>query len=229
MTQPGISTNSLPDHSVQNFTELSMILSHHFMANKQARKTSMHLDKVLQGQNESLHSYVQRFNLEMLQIPDLADGVAFDSFIKGLAPTRFKFDIVKKGVKSLQEVLTEAESFIHATEISAATKPEKEKKEDGRMDVTAKKKDEMKKQIWTVGPQMGGNGSSTQKRARPYELAYEFNKDSYTILMEIKDKFEFEAPQPLRGPTKYRNHNKYCQYHKDVGMIPMTATTSKGC
>ena len=35
--------------------------------------------------------------------------------------------------------------------------------------------------------------------------------------MEIKDKFEFKKPQPLRGPAKYRNKNKYCHYHKDVG------------
>ncbi|XP_021744646.1 uncharacterized protein LOC110710628 [Chenopodium quinoa] len=30
------------------------------------------------------------------------------------------------------------------------------------------------------------------------------------------DKFEFEKPQPLRGPAQYRNKNKYCHYHKDV-------------
>ncbi|XP_021722578.1 uncharacterized protein LOC110690061 [Chenopodium quinoa] len=35
--------------------------------------------------------------------------------------------------------------------------------------------------------------------------------------MEIKDKFEFEKPQPLRGPAQYRNKKKYCHYHKDVG------------
>ena len=35
--------------------------------------------------------------------------------------------------------------------------------------------------------------------------------------MEIKDKFEFEKPQPLRGSAQYRNKNKYCHYHKDVG------------
>ncbi|XP_021749048.1 uncharacterized protein LOC110714805 [Chenopodium quinoa] len=31
------------------------------------------------------------------------------------------------------------------------------------------------------------------------------------------DKFEFEKPQPLRGPAQYRNKNKYFHYHKDVG------------
>lgn len=100
------------------------------MANKQARKTSMHLGKVEQGPNESLRSYVQRFNLKMLQIPDLADCVAFDNFIKGLAPTRFKFEIVRKGMHTLQEVRMEAESFIPAIEICSTTKPEKAERRD---------------------------------------------------------------------------------------------------
>ena len=37
------------------------------------------------------------------------------------------------------------------------------------------------------------------------------------MLMEIKDKFESEAPQPLRAPPRFRNNNKYCHCHKDVG------------
>ena len=35
--------------------------------------------------------------------------------------------------------------------------------------------------------------------------------------MEIKDKFEFESPKPLRSPARFRNKDKYCHYHKDVG------------
>lgn len=48
-------------------------------------------------------------------------------------------------------------------------------------------------------------------------MVHDFNKDPYSILMEIKDKFEFEAPQLLRGPLKLRNKDKYCRYHKDLG------------
>ncbi|XP_021727195.1 uncharacterized protein LOC110694328 [Chenopodium quinoa] len=50
-----------------------------------------------------------------------------------------------------------------------------------------------------------------------YKPQYEYNKGCYSILMEIKDKFEFEKPQPLRGSAHYRNKNKYCHYHKDIG------------
>lgn len=58
--------NSLPAHCINNFTELSTLFAHHFMANKQEKETSMHLGKVQQGDKESLRSYVKRFNLEVL-------------------------------------------------------------------------------------------------------------------------------------------------------------------
>ena len=205
--------SSLPDHCINNFTELSMVFSHHFMANKQEKKTSMHLGKIIQGQNETLRSYVKRFNLEMLQIPGLPEGVAFDNFVKGLYPSRFKFEMVRKKIQTLPEILVEAESYIHATEICSATKPDK--KDSARPGEGGQKKEEKKKQVWTV--EDGQKGQKPPKKRRAYEAAYEFNKEPHAILMEIKDKFDFEAPQPLRGSAKHRNTNKYCHYHKDVG------------
>lgn len=146
-----------------------MLFSHHFMANKQERKTSMHLGKVIQGPSDSLRSYVKRFNLEMLQIPDLSEGVAFDNFVKG--SSRFKFDVVKKGIRTLPEIMMEAESYIHATEICSTTKAEKvEKKESARPQDSgsAKRKDDKKKEVWTIGnSSREQKASESKKRARP--------------------------------------------------------------
>ncbi|XP_021838327.2 uncharacterized protein [Spinacia oleracea] len=93
-----------------------------FMAHKEEMKTSMHLGRIQQGKYESLRSYMKRFNLEAGQIPDLPDGVSFDNFIRGLKKGSFKFDLVKKSVRTMAEVLDEAEAFIHAIEICSASK-----------------------------------------------------------------------------------------------------------
>ncbi|XP_021856682.2 uncharacterized protein [Spinacia oleracea] len=92
------------------------------MAHKEERKTIMHLGRIQQGKDESLRSYVKRFNLEAGQIPDLPDDVSFDNFIRGLKKGSFKFDLVKKSVRTMAEVLDEAEAFIYATEICSASK-----------------------------------------------------------------------------------------------------------
>lgn len=45
----------------------------------------------------------------------------------------------------------------------------------------------------------------------------EFSKDSHSIVMKIKDSFEFEAPQLLRSPMRFQNKDKYSDYQKNVG------------
>ncbi|XP_010685121.2 uncharacterized protein LOC104899604 [Beta vulgaris subsp. vulgaris] len=123
--------NNLPRNSVNNFTELSILFTSHFVANRQERKTSMHLGKVIQGPKEALRSFVKRFNLKALQIQDLNAGVAFDAFIGGLRPRSFKFDLVKKKITTLAESLQEAEAFIHATKVCVEAKhPETKKTEE---------------------------------------------------------------------------------------------------
>ena len=123
--------NSLPDQSIRNFTELSMIFTHHFMANKQLQKTSIDLGKIRQGEQETLRSYVHRFNNESLQITGLTEEVAFHNFFKGLLDrSRFKFDIVHKGVRSMAEVMYEAKSYIRATKLYSMSQNKKGKEKD---------------------------------------------------------------------------------------------------
>ncbi|KAL2902414.1 Activity-regulated cytoskeleton associated protein 2 [Bienertia sinuspersici] len=116
--------NGLPGHSINNFSELSMLFSHHFMANKKEKKTSMHLGNIVQAEGETLRSYVQRFNLEALQIPDLSDQTTFDNFFRGLRPGPFKFDVVRRECRTLQSMLREDDRYIHAQELCASTKKE---------------------------------------------------------------------------------------------------------
>ncbi|XP_056685734.1 uncharacterized protein [Spinacia oleracea] len=112
----------LPAGTINTYAELEMLFSARFMAYKEEKKTSMHLGRIQQGKDESLRRYVRRLNLESGQIPDLPDGVAFDNFFRGLKKGSFKFDLVKKSVRTMADALDEAESFIHATNICSVPK-----------------------------------------------------------------------------------------------------------
>ncbi|XP_021733280.1 uncharacterized protein LOC110700091 [Chenopodium quinoa] len=115
-------------------------------------------------------------------------------------------------------MLQEAEAYIEAAEFRSLTKAKvpangAEKKQSTQQDSVGKKKEGNKrKEVW-----MADDQQQKSQKVKTYEPQYEFNKDCYSILMEIKDKFEFEKPQLLRGSAQYRNKNKYCHYHKDVG------------
>ncbi|XP_056695300.1 uncharacterized protein [Spinacia oleracea] len=189
------------------------------MANKEERKTSMHLGRIQQGKDESLRSYVKRFNLEAGQIPDLPDGVSFDNFIRGLKKGSFKFDLVKKSVRTMAEVLDEAEAFIHATEICSSSK-------DGRtLEATdsSGKKDKIDRKAprvngtWVLSKEHDTN-SPGHKRERPQEREYfEYNTDLLTILKDVGTRFDLERPFPIKSPAESRDPKLYCQFHEDTG------------
>ncbi|XP_021840268.2 uncharacterized protein [Spinacia oleracea] len=188
------------------------------MAHKEERKTSMHLGRIQQGKDESLRSYVKRFNLEAGQIPDLPDGVAFDNFIRGLKKGSFKFYLVKKSVRTMAEVLDEAEAFIHATEICSASKDGK----TGEATDSPGKKDKIDRKAprvngtWALSKEH--DNSPRHKRERPQEREYfEYNTDLLTILKDVGTRFDLERPFPMKSPAESRDPKMYCQFHEDIG------------
>ncbi|XP_021714868.1 uncharacterized protein LOC110682831 [Chenopodium quinoa] len=143
--------------------------------------------------------------------------MAYSEFLRGLRHNGFKFDLVRKKIRTYAGVLREAEAYIEAADFCSLTKSEApakgaEKKPSQQDSADQKKEGKKRKEVWVADAQ-----PQKSKKVKAYEPQFEFNKDCYSILMEIKDKFEFEKPQPLRGSAQYRNKNKYCHYHKDVG------------
>ncbi|XP_021861410.1 uncharacterized protein [Spinacia oleracea] len=175
----------LPAGTINTYAELEMLFSARFMAYKEEKKTSMHLGRIQQGKDKSLRSYVRRFNLESGQIPDLPDGVAFDNFFMGLKKGSFKFDLVKKSVRTMADALDEAESFIHATEICSVPKESKgtEATDHPQRKDKSDKKTSRPNGTWAIEKKgYHEDRSQGQKRGRPYDKErFEYNTDLYTL------------------------------------------------
>ena len=80
--------NRLPPSSVSSFIELSIAFVSHFIGAKTYRKPSYHLLTIKQSSQESLRSYVQRFNTESLKVDILNEKFAVIAFIAGLGCSR---------------------------------------------------------------------------------------------------------------------------------------------
>ena len=76
--------NRLPSSSISSFTEISIALVSHFIGARTYRKPSYHLLTIKQSSQESLRSYVQRFNAELLKVDILDEKFAITTFIAGL-------------------------------------------------------------------------------------------------------------------------------------------------
>ena len=76
--------NRLPPSSVSSFTELSIAFISHFIGARMYRKPSFHLLTIKHSSQESLRSYVQRFNTELLKVDILDEKFVVTAFITGL-------------------------------------------------------------------------------------------------------------------------------------------------
>ena len=76
--------NRLPPSSISSFRELSIAFVSHFIGSMTYRKSSYHLLSIKKNPQESLRSYVQRFNVESLKVDVPDEKFAITAFIVGL-------------------------------------------------------------------------------------------------------------------------------------------------
>ena len=76
--------NKLPSSPISSFTKLSIAFVSHFNGARTYRKPSYHLLTIKQNSQESLRSYVQRFNAESLKVDIPNEKFAIIAFIAGL-------------------------------------------------------------------------------------------------------------------------------------------------
>ena len=110
--------NRLPPSSISSFRELSIAFISHFIGARTYIKQSYHLLTIKQNSQESLRSYIQRFNAESLKVDIHDEKFAITTFIAGLGVQSkdLMFSISKNPQASMVEVLTKAEKYINGEE-----------------------------------------------------------------------------------------------------------------
>ena len=103
--------NRLPPLSISSFRELSVAFISHFIGVRTYRKPSYHFLSIKKSPQESLKSYVQRFNAESLNVDVPDEKFAITAFIAGLGVQSkdLMFSISNNPQASMAEVLAKAE------------------------------------------------------------------------------------------------------------------------
>ena len=116
--------NRLRPSSISSFKELSIAFVSHFIGARTYRKPSYHLLTIKQSSQESLKSYVQRFNAESLKVDIPDEKFAITAFIAGLGiqSKDLMFSISKNPQISMAEVLAKAEKYINGEEALISNK-----------------------------------------------------------------------------------------------------------
>ena len=91
--------------------------------------------RIKQWENETLRSYITRFNKEALSIDEADDKILVAAFANGLRKGKFLFSLYKNDPKTMSEVPYRATKYMNAedTLLAREEKPRKrERLEDAR-------------------------------------------------------------------------------------------------
>ena len=87
-----------------------------------------------QREDETLPSYISRFNKEALSIDEADDKILIAAFMNGLRNGKFLFFLYKNDLKTMSEVLYRATKYMNAEEALSA-REEKPKKRERQYDI----------------------------------------------------------------------------------------------
>ena len=93
----------LTPNSISTFKELSAQFTAHFIGGHRYKKSMACLMSIKQREDETLRSYISRFNKEALSIDEADDKILVAAFTNGLWKGKFLFSLYKNDLKTMCE------------------------------------------------------------------------------------------------------------------------------
>ena len=226
--------NRIPPSTISSFRELSIAFVSHFIGARTYRKPSYHLLTIKQGTQESLKSYVQRFNVESLKIDVLDEKFAVTAFIAGLGVQSkdLMFSILKNPQANMAEVLAKAEKYINGEEAliskkeSSSARKEKgttdrrrgrspKRPGDQRKSPGAERELSLKRR-GNLRDRLGPPQSERRRRYSP-QCFTPLTASVSQVLHEVRNEQFLRWTAQMKSDPATRDNTKYYEFHRDYG------------
>ncbi|XP_058092135.1 uncharacterized protein LOC131238024 [Magnolia sinica] len=106
----------LKPRSISSFAELNDTFIANFIGGKKRLKVSMHLNNIVQKEEELLKDYIKRFNLEALQVWKHSNETAINSIMQGVRDKLFLLSLDKNPPSTLAEFMARVEKYTNVEE-----------------------------------------------------------------------------------------------------------------
>ena len=106
--------SKLKPNSIGTFKKLSAQFASHFIGGHRYKKSTACLLNIKQQEDETLRSYITRFNKEALSIDEADDKILVVAFMNGLWKGKFLFSLYKNNPKTMSNVLYRATKYMNA-------------------------------------------------------------------------------------------------------------------
>ncbi|XP_058755191.1 uncharacterized protein LOC131628374 [Vicia villosa] len=208
---------SLPDESITSWKVLRKLFSRHFTASRRHPKSEASLEAIIQGKEESLRAYIERFNKEALQVSTTAYMKKF-LLERGL---RQRSDFAKAvGIETpatLDKFFLKAQAYIQYEENEAAhavrNSSQEESSKNGCQDDSRRGRDKKK-------DDKGRDPKDYKAPAEKFREYTPLNASRERILNECVNaefrtgKVRFPKTLPARPNM---DKSKFCRFHKGHG------------
>ncbi|XP_058767845.1 uncharacterized protein LOC131641557 [Vicia villosa] len=211
---------NLPPNSIHSWAELKNLFSNHFTASRRQSKSEATLEAVIQGTNEPLREYLDRFNKEAVQV-QTTDHMKRYLLERGLLPgSDFKKAIKIEKVRTMDALLLKDQAYIAYEEGEAAVKKSSRSNDAARSS--------------SQDYSLSRRGNEKRKDDRPRDTKEQRGPDGrfndYTPLIASRERILAECKStelknskvrpPKPNPTRPRTEkSKYCKYHKIHGHL----------
>ena len=108
--------NKIPPNSISSFKELSKLFVNNFIGGQRHKLSSSSLLTIEQGENESLRSFITRFNREAMTVDEVDDKLLLAAFHNGINSNLFIHKLYEKEPQSMAELVHSAQNFMNAEE-----------------------------------------------------------------------------------------------------------------
>ena len=105
--------SNLMSNSISTFKELSAQFTSHFIGGHRYKKSTACLMNIKQWEDETLRSYITRFNKKTFTIDKTDDKILVAEFMNGLRKGKFLFSLYKNDPKTMSDVLYRATKYMN--------------------------------------------------------------------------------------------------------------------
>ncbi|GAU52032.1 hypothetical protein TSUD_418620, partial [Trifolium subterraneum] len=209
----------LAQGSITSWKDLCKQFTSHFTASRKHPKTEANLEAVRQGPNETLRSYIERFNKEAVQV-DVTDDMKKYLMRKNLRDgTKFKEMVAIEKPTTWDEILHKAQAYMQFEEETMADAMRHPRAEDNRPPREQGNKN---------GDRRNGDRRGRDRSREPRGPPSQFT--NYTPLLVPREIVLAECAAsdfknagirfPKSTPFKPgQDRSRYCAYHKSYGHL----------
>ncbi|XP_050280657.1 uncharacterized protein LOC126721650 [Quercus robur] len=114
--------SKIPSNTMSSFEELSKLFANNFIGGQRHKRSSSSLLTIEQGENESLWSFITRFNKEALTVDEMDDKLLLAAFHNGVNSDLFIHKLYEQEPQTMAELVYSAQNFMNANDAIIAKK-----------------------------------------------------------------------------------------------------------